>query len=62
MMTKEEFLEKSVLSQPVTAPSLNRSSRQGYHHRGYCGLFFLLALTSAILSLQSVVTKIVFLT
>lgn len=62
MMTEEEFLEKSVLSQPVTAPSLNLSSHQGYHHRVNCGLLFPLASTSAILSPQSAVTKIIFLT
>lgn len=60
MLTKEEFLEKSLLSQPATAGSLKLNKCQGYHHTGYCSLLFPLALASAILPLQSALTKTIF--
>lgn len=62
MMTKEEFLEKSLLSQLVTAWSLKLNTCWGYHHIGYCSLLCPPALTRAILPLQRTATKTVFLT
>lgn len=62
MMANKEFLEKSLLSQPVTAWSLKLNACQGYHRIGYCRLLFPWLWLSAILPLQSSATKTIFIT